>query len=535
MLFKLTATTGTNMVDLSEVAFNGSLAQGINSIDCLKFSVPRGISLLPMKTIIELLRNDEPIFYGRVIRPEPSMGTDGTVIDVVTCEGQIGVLHDSVQPYTEPRLYEDTATQSGIAAYLDFLLSVHNQQVEDDKRVYLGDVSVKTNEGNNQVYKGTQWQSTWDTIIDKLVNVYGGELRMRRSGDLWLLDYKERIGNLRNTTISLGVNQQNLTRTIDASAVITRLYPLGCKLTKKDLDGNEEQTDERLTISESSFSAGSAFIDSQTGIETFGLQSGTVVFDDITDADNLYRAGVNWLANQNNLVDSYSVGAVDLSLIAGEYDTFQVGDWYPVINGALGITADLEVVAMTTDLSQPWTPSVTLGSKSMTLNDYVNGGVSAAARAEIDKAISSNNIGSNAISSALQTIVRDNQEAMQMAVTRTEAMSTAFVIDENGNEADLLFDKILVTTNGTEETRERATAFIRFIDGNILLGKSENPTTLTLQNDRLSFNQGGIEVAYMSNNRLHITDASFAVGLQIGKFSFQPRDNGNLTFRKVKN
>lgn len=228
------------------------------------------------------------------------------------------------------------------------------------------------------------------------------------------------------------------------------------------------------------------FIESQTGVESFGLQSGTVIWDDITDADNLYRAGVSWLASQNNLTDSYTISAVDLSLLDNTHDAYRVGDWYPVINEALGVTSDLEIVSMTTDLAQPWAPSVTLGSKAMSLNDYVNGGVSAAARAEIDAAISSNNASANAISSALQAIVRSNQEAMQMAVTKTEAMSTAFVIDENGNEADLLFDKILVTTNGTEETRERATAFIRFIDGNILLGKSENPTTLTLQNDRLS-------------------------------------------------
>ena len=42
-----------------------------------------------------------------------------------------------------------------------------------------------------------------------------------------------------------------------------------------------------------------------------------------------------------------------------------------------------------------------------------------------------------------------------------------------------------------------------------------------------------MEVAYMSNNKLYITDGEFLTSVKIGSFQFVPRDNGNLSFMKV--
>lgn len=257
MLYTLIATTGAADVDLSELAFNGQLVQSVNAIDKLTFCIPRtvGTVMQPMQTVVRLLKNESLEFYGRVIRVEPNMQQTGEVYDSITCEAWLGVLHDSVQPFTEPVLYEDTPEKSGLQLFLEALLAVHNSQVEPAKRVTVGSVTVQTNISNTQVYKGTNWASTWDTINEKLIKVYGGELQLRQVDGTWLLDYRDKIGTLRNTAIALKANQISLQRTTDAASVITRLYPLGCKLTKKDLDGNEEQTDERLTIAGSSFPA----------------------------------------------------------------------------------------------------------------------------------------------------------------------------------------------------------------------------------------------------------------------------------------
>lgn len=75
--------------------------------------------------------------------------------------------------------------------------------------------------------------------------------------------------------------------------------------------------------------------------------------------------------------------------------------------------------------------------------------------------------------------------------------------------------------------------YIRFIDGNIYIGVEGNPIQLIEKNDRLSFVQGGAEVAYFSNNKLYVNDGQFNNTLRIGNFEFIPRPNGSLDFKKV--
>ena len=55
--------------------------------------------------------------------------------------------------------------------------------------------------------------------------------------------------------------------------------------------------------------------------------------------------------------------------------------------------------------------------------------------------------------------------------------------------------------------------------------------SMLLSEQKLSFYQGETEVAYFSNNKLYVTDAEILERLQLGKFAFVPRSNGNLSFR----
>ena len=66
------------------------------------------------------------------------------------------------------------------------------------------------------------------------------------------------------------------------------------------------------------------------------------------------------------------------------------------------------------------------------------------------------------------------------------------------------------------------------------LGSSDVSLKTILQNGRLSFVQDEVEVAYISDKKLYITDAAFLRSVQIGKFAFIPRENGNLSFMRVE-
>lgn len=74
--------------------------------------------------------------------------------------------------------------------------------------------------------------------------------------------------------------------------------------------------------------------------------------------------------------------------------------------------------------------------------------------------------------------------------------------------------------------------YIKFIDGEIWLGKEADPgeddLRVVIRNDRVSFYQNNVEVAYISNNTLFITDANVISSLRIGDFLFRKRANGNV-------
>ena len=89
--------------------------------------------------------------------------------------------------------------------------------------------------------------------------------------------------------------------------------------------------------------------------------------------------------------------------------------------------------------------------------------------------------------------------------------------------------------NGSVETQfSDIQKYIRYVDGKIILGIEGNPLTCQIANDRLSFLQDGAEVAYISNNKLYITDVEIKNRLSMGKpengyFDWLPRQNGNLS------
>lgn len=75
--------------------------------------------------------------------------------------------------------------------------------------------------------------------------------------------------------------------------------------------------------------------------------------------------------------------------------------------------------------------------------------------------------------------------------------------------------------------------YIRFKAGNVELGDINSPFKTLITHEKIGFLKGSVEVAYMSNNKLYITDAYVINSLRIGNFEFSVQENGNLSFRKV--
>ncbi|MEA4899083.1 MAG: phage tail spike protein [Christensenellaceae bacterium] len=87
-------------------------------------------------------------------------------------------------------------------------------------------------------------------------------------------------------------------------------------------------------------------------------------------------------------------------------------------------------------------------------------------------------------------------------------------------------------SEGQEATAEQIAlikTYMTFGDDGLTIGKSGNPITIRVINDRVAFFMNNTEVAYLSNNKLYVTQAEVLARLQIGKFAFEPQTNGNLS------
>lgn len=359
-MFIVTITNGAgNTVihsDGTDRISGGKVAKSINAVDSFSFTIypnNAGYDLLkPLTTAVKVYdeSTDKDIFIGRVLKCPDSMDERGLICRKVTCEGRLGWLYDSVQPYIEYKMV-------GIRTVLSAFLSKHNSQVGADKRIELGQVTVTAS--NNYTYTAN-WDKTMDVIADKLIGKFGGEIQLRDKGGKVYLDYLENIGHGTDTTIELAVNLKTISREVDETAVITRLYPLGAKLT---------DSEKRLTIG--TVNGGKDYIEDSSLVAKYGVISGTQIWDDVTLASNLLSKGKEYLKSVNRAKVQYQITALDLSRIDKHIEQFELGCWYRVKNSIMGIDEDLRIVGISIDLDNPQASQLTFGDRFETISGFM--------------------------------------------------------------------------------------------------------------------------------------------------------------------
>ena len=200
---------------------------------------------------------------------------------------------------------------------------------------------------------------------------------------------------------------------MDPTEIITRLTPLGERIESED----EEATDAseaRLTIE--SVNNGIPYIDRPDLIAEFGIQGGSVTWDDITLPNRLLTTGRNWLENQKVAHTQYEISALDLFLIGLDIDNFDVGNSHPVINPIMGIDESLRIIGKTTDINGPEDASLKIGDKFKNLDEYqADANKSARHVAELQNRVESQN---KAIATIKNEVVNvdSNLKELQQAI-----------------------------------------------------------------------------------------------------------------------
>lgn len=302
------------------------------------------------KSMVSVYRGNTEIFYGEVRTREK----DRFKNQPVKATGALSFLADSILPQQE---WHDISPRD----LLDAWLQLHNNQVEDRKKIYTGVVTI--HDSNDSLYRITDRENTLEAIRDKLVDRLGGYLRLRHENDKLYLDWLtiQEYGKYCEQPIQFGENLMDYSETMTADDVITALIPLGAAI-EQETDENASEF-ERLekNVDITSVNDGKDYIYSKEAVENFGWVWRTEKWDDVSVPANLLKKATEFLTSNQYESLVISLTAVDLSLFGQDYDSFDIGD--RVLCNAIpyGMKKVLPVMEMKIPLQQPDQAQLTLG------------------------------------------------------------------------------------------------------------------------------------------------------------------------------
>lgn len=491
-----------------------------------------------MKPIIKVYRNGVLLFRGRVLDSEYGFRNEKQVV----CEGDLAFFNDSVlRPYSFTGSVEE---------YFRMLIDNHNSQVDEIHRFIVGNVTV-TDTNDYIVRSDTETKKTWKLMEEKLLNNLGGYIRIRHEADGNYVDYLEDFTVLSNQTVSFGKNLLDMKRSSKGEDIVTALIPYGAKVKEEteavEGETTEEKPEKRLTIE--SVNNGVDYVFNQEAVDEYGWIWATETWDDVTEPQNLLNKANARIGVLGVVEESIELTAADLAKSGSDINSFNVGVYVHVTTNPHGIDDNILVRKLSLNILKPAENKMTLGVSYDSFTEVTNN-----QNKNQDLILENMNRVETSINDAmpileknLETLVQNTSEGILMSVSEqyvmkgevddavVEAIGTQ--VKQTKDEFSLEFTKFTTDLealqNGTDAEFEEIKKYIRFIDGKILLGEVGNELELQIAHDRISFLQNNAEVAYFSDNKLFVTDGEYTHSLILGNFAFVPRDNGNLSFKKI--
>ena len=510
----------------------GQITQEVNKSGSFVFSIydnhPYYDRIQKLKTIITVYKNKRIVFRGRVI-------TDGIGFfkeKTFTCEGELSFLLDSIQrPYT---------FQGSPADLFNQFINNHNAQMDEVKQFQIGEITVT--DGNDYINRSNSaYNNTLMNINDHLIKTNAGYLHITRDEEnVPYINWFEDFPYLSRQSIEFGENLLDFVKTNSAEEIATAIIPLGAEI-------GEDDNKTRVTIA--SVNGGVDYIYDELAVQKYGWIFKTETWNDVVEPENLLKKGQVFLKNSINQSITIELKAIDLSLMDKSIDSFRLGDYIPIKSLPHGINDRLLLKKQTFNLLKPDSDKITLGYTYSTFTD---------------KSLSANTQNGSIIkrvetiegSYAVNAVVSSEIEALQSLINQTSSSITSEVSSKYVTNDKLISELSTVMTqlndtfefmfksletkvdDGDSEFRQEfieIQKYIRFENGDIVLGESGNEIALRIENDTIAFYENNNQVAYLKNRKLYVMDGEFIHSLKIGKFAFLPRENGNMSFKKVVN
>lgn len=427
----------------------------------------------------------------------------------------------------------------------------------------------------------TNYATTYNTIEMKFIDLLGGYINVKydveKDGEL--VDYIEYVHDFTETAsqkIEFGENLLDISQVVSGADVATVLIPLGktegeSQTTIKDIpDG--EYNDLGVLEAGGDIKKEGNRIYSKAWVAEYGKIVKAEEWNDVTGANNLFKKAIARLKGESvYLAATITLKAVDLALVDKDIESFYFQDKIKVFSRPHGITHEnndnegatylLEKIDI--DLLEPQNTEIVLGKAWRTITDVTLGvGKAQTTINKIEADYTTNeqaeNIAHVAVNDAIggdidtvvesvmtnTSIIAQTAEEIVFEVVKNYVEKTGYEERQEDISAtlQLLAEEMILKFNtaieeislvdGEVQTQfQEISKYIRFVDGKIILGEVGNEITLEISNNRLSFLQNNLEVAYMSNNKLFVVNSEFLGSLKIGNFAFTPRSNGNLSFK----
>lgn len=294
--------------------------------------------------------NGIEIFYGRMINPSDSFNNG--LSKILIFEGELAYLNDTT---IRPREWHDYSVKD----FLKEILDEHNSQVEDYKKIYLGNVTVTAN-----LYRTADYENTLTLLLDRLPNRLGGFFVLRKIDGKKYLDYLLNVGKVSNQEIVFGENMLDYQTECDTTGIYTKLIPLGASKT----DGSEEsKVGNRLTINE--VNDDKDYLINEDAAKVYGLIETTETWNDVTIASNLKRKGEEYLKEISKPRRSLKMKIADMHEIDIKYDKFSLGDEVPIKCKIFNVDERFRIIEIAIDFLNPLNTTYTFGNKFGTLTD----------------------------------------------------------------------------------------------------------------------------------------------------------------------
>ena len=486
-------------------------------------------SFTSYKTLVTIYRDGKLKFRGRALYPTDDFRLRRTI----TCEGERCFLRDGIhRPYS----YQDDP-----ANIFTYIIGLYNAQVEEFKQFVVGTITVT--DPNNYISLESEEAETFAETVDKLVARCGGQIVFTTNEEgKRVINWYESVSYRSRQMIEFGSNLLDFSRTTANSDLATVIIPYGAK---------DEATGTRLTIE--SVNGGIDFIQDDEAVALRGVIARAVYWDDVATPEALLTKARQYLNESKNLITSLELTALDLSVLDKNIDDFDIGDIIVVRSAPHGIHDELyQLTELSFDLLHPQNDRVILGKNiaSLTGADVAGDRKNTSELRRVERIIRSDySINLAAVleetQTTLTTLIQQTSDAIMLEVSEQYATNGSLesaistTMTQLSSSFEFLFSELRTVVDANDaEAREQFAEiekYIRFENGDIVLGESGNEITLRIENDRISFMDSGAEVAYFSNKQLTVLDGAFLHSLRVGSIAILPRANGNTSIVKAGN